>query len=105
MNFPAHRRQINKKLITKANFTEGLKLIFVFVAYAWFAYFSFMAFLQFQEEKTGLNQVLKPVLELPMPSITFCSQEIFYDVTNETTADNMLQDLEDYVFSKKDISM
>ena len=103
MNFPAHRRQNDKKLITKANFTEGLKLIFVFVAYAWFAYFSFMAFLQFQEEKTGLNQVLTPVPELPMPSITICSQEIFHDVTNETTADIMLQNLYDYIFTKKDL--
>ena len=103
MNFSAHGRQNDKRIVTKVNFTEGLKLIFVIVAHVWFAYFSFLAFLQFQEEKTGLNQVLTPVTELPLPWITICSQEIFHDVTNETTADIMLQNLHDYIFTKKDL--
>ena len=38
-----------------------------------------------------MNQILKPVRGLSMPSITICSQEVFHDITNETTANMMLE--------------
>ena len=103
MNFHDTGCQNNKKTITKVNFIGGIKLLFVIAAYAWFAYFSFFAFLHFQEEKTGLNQILIPVRGLSMPSITICSQEVFHDITNETKANMMLQNLENYVFTKEDL--
>ena len=93
----------NKKQITNVCLIQIIKYIFIFGAYVWFAFFSLFAFLDFQEEKTGLNQFLKPVKELPLPSITVCSQEIFQNIAHETTADIMLSNLEDYVFKKRDL--
>ena len=103
MNLLQHGSESSVKKITKASLTQTIKFICIFAAYIWFAIFSFIAFLDFKEQKTGLNQFLEPVKELAMPSITVCSQEIFHDITNETTADMMLQNLGDYVFKKKDL--
>ena len=89
--------------ITKVGLIHTVKLIFISVAYVCFTIHSFVAILDFKEEKTGLNQFLHPVKELPMPSITVCSQEIFRNITSETTADIMLQNLGDYVFKKTDL--
>ena len=103
MNLVTHGSESSVKKITKVSLTQTIKLICIFAAYIWFAIFSFIAFLDFKEQKTGLNQFLEPVKELAMPSITVCSQEIFHDITNETTADMMLQNLENHVFKKKDL--
>ena len=91
------------KKITKVGFIQLTKLIFISVAYVCFTIHSFVAILDFKEEKTGLNQFLHPVKELPMPSITVCSQEIFRNITSETTVDVMLQNLEDYVYKRSDL--
>ena len=103
MNLLRPKSLKDKKQITNVCLIQITKCIFKLGAYVWFAFFSLCAFLDFQEEKTGLNQFLKPVKALPLPSITVCSQEIFQNITHETTADNMLSNLEDYLFKKTDL--
>ena len=80
MNLLRPKSLKDKKQITNVFFIQITKYIFIFGAYVWFAFFSLFAFLDFQEEKTGLNQFLKPVKALPLPSITLCSQEIFQNI-------------------------
>ena len=79
-----------KKMI-KISVRETITLILISFAYGMFAFFSLNAFFQYRQELTGLNQWLEPVVELPMPTITVCSQEVFKNVNKDTTTEMVLQ--------------
>ena len=87
----------------KINLRESTQMILVFVAYGWFAYFCLIAYIDYQKEITGLNQFLTPVNELPLPVITVCSKEILKNVSEDTTADLILQRMPDHFFTKEDL--
>ena len=87
----------------KINLRESTQMILVFVAYGWFAYFCLIAYIDYQKEITGLNQFLTPVNELPLPVITVCSKEILKNVSEDTTADMILQRMPDHFFTKEDL--
>ena len=87
----------------KISVRETITLILISFAYGMFAFFSLNAFFQYRQELTGLNQWLEPVDELPMPTITVCSQEVFKNVNNDTTTEMVLQNLNEYVFSWEDL--
>ena len=91
-----------KKMI-KISVRETITLILISFAYGMFAFFSLNAFIQYRQELTGLNQRLEPVDELPMPTITVCSQEVFKNVNKDTTTEMVLKNLSDYVFAWEDL--
>ena len=91
------------KKITNINLKDTIIFILIGIAYGLFAYFSIHAFTEYQQELTGLNQWLEPVNELPLPTITVCSQEVFKNVTTETTTEMVLENLKDYIFSWEDV--
>ena len=91
-----------KKMI-KISMRETITLILISFAYGMFAFFSLNAFFQYRQELTGLNQRLEPVGELPMPTITVCSQEVFKNVNKDTTTEMVLKNLSDYVFAWEDL--
>ena len=93
----------NMKKRMKINLRESTQMILVFVAYGWFAYFCIVAYIDYQKEITGLNQFLTPVNELPLPVITVCSKDIFKNVSDETTAEMILPNMKDHVFTKEDL--
>ena len=95
--------QGNMKKVTKFNLRKSTQMVLVFVAYGWFGYFCLLAYIDYQKEMTGLNQFLTPVRELPLPTITVCSKDIFKNVSDETTAEMILPNMKDHVFTKKDM--
>ena len=95
--------QGNMKKVTKFSLRKSTQMVLVFVAYGWFGYFCLLAYIDYQKEMTGLNQFLTPVRELPLPSITVCSKDIFKNVSDETTAEMILPNIKDHVFTKKDM--
>ena len=95
--------QGNMKNVTKFSLRKSTQMVLVFVAYGWFGYFCLLAYVDYQKEMTGLNQFLTPVRELPLPAITVCSKDIFKNVSDETTAEMILPNIEDYVFTKEDL--
>ena len=78
-------------------------ILLIGVAYGLFAYMSISAFSEYKEELTGFNQMLVPVKELPMPTITVCSQDVFKNVNNETDTEMVLQNLNDHVYKWEDL--
>ena len=104
MDLPTYGSQSNlKKMMTKINLKDTIIFLLIGIAYGMFAYFSLHAFFEYRQELTGLNQWLEPVRELPMPTITVCSQDIFKNVTIETTTEMVLGSLDDYVFAWEDM--
>ena len=103
MDLPTYGSQSNLKKMTKINLKDTIIFLLIGIAYGMFAYFSLHAFVEYRQELTGLNQWLEPVRELPMPTITVCSQDIFKNVTNETTTEMVLENLDDYVFAWEDL--
>ena len=93
----------NMKKRMKINVRESTQMILVFVAYGWFAYFCLIAYIDYQKEITGLNQFLTPVNELPLPAITVCSKEIFKNVSEDTTADMILESMPNHFFTREDL--
>ena len=91
-----------KKMIN-CSVRETIIFILISFAYGIFAYFSLNAFLEYRKELTGINQWLEPVRELPLPTITVCSQEVFKNVSNNTTKEMVLENLSDYVFAWEDL--
>ena len=75
----------------------------IFCAYGLFIFFSWSSILEFQEGKTGFNQVLMPVQELPLPAITVCSKSVFKNVDNETFKEEILKNLSNHVFSWEEV--
>ena len=82
---------------------ETIVFLLISFAYGIFAYFSLNAFFEYRKELTGINQWLEPVRELPLPTITVCSQEVFKNVGNDTTKEMVLENLSDYVFAWEDL--
>lgn len=73
------------------------------LAYLMFGYFSLHVFREYQKERTGINQWLEPVQELALPTITVCSQEVFKNISKDTTTEMVLQNLSEYVFAWEDL--
>ena len=82
---------------------DTIIMLLIGIAYGMFAYFSLHAFFEYRQELTGLNQWLEPVRELPLPTITVCSQNIFKNVSNKANTDTMLQNLNDHVYTWGDL--
>ena len=64
-----------------------------------FAYNLIQLIHEYNNEKTGFNQLEHPMNELEFPAATVCATELFKNVDNETKADNLLQNLKNYTFS------
>ena len=103
MDLPTYGSQSNLKKMTKINLKDTIIFLLIGMAYGMFAYFSLHAFFEYRQELTGLNQWLEPVRELPLPTITVCSQEVFKNVGNDTTKEMVLENLSDYVFAWEDL--
>ena len=103
MDLPTYGSQSNLKKMTKINLKDTIIFLLIGIAYGMFAYFSLHAFFEYRQELTGLNHWLEPVRELPLPTITVCSQEIFKNVSSNTTREMVLENLSDYVFAWEDL--
>ena len=103
MDLPTYGSQSNLKKMTKINLKDTIIFLLIGIAYGMFAYFSLHAFSEYRQELTGLNQWLEPVKELSLPTITVCSQEVFKNVSNDTTKEMVLENLSDYVFAWEDL--
>ena len=82
---------------------DTIIMLLIGVAYGLFATMSINVFFEYKEELTGFNQVLASVKELPMPTITVCSQNVFKNVNNETDTEMVLQNLNDHVYKWEDL--
>ena len=82
---------------------DTIIILLIGVAYGLFAYMSISAFSEYKEELTGFNQMLVPVKELPMPTITVCSQDVFKNVNNEMDTEMVLQNLNNHVYKWEDL--
>jgi hypothetical protein len=91
-----------KKMI-ETSMRKTIITLLISIAYGMFAYFSLNAFFEYNKELTGYNQLVSWSKELPMPTITVCPQDIFKNVSNETTAEMILQNLNDYVYKWGDL--
>ena len=107
MNLATLESQKSMKPFTKlsigSRIAENAIMLLIIAMYGFFAYFSIHVFSAYQNELTGLNQLLSPVKELPLPTITLCPQDIFKNITKETTTEMVLQNLDEYVFSWEDL--
>ena len=77
--------------------------IMISLAYLMFGYFSLHAFREYHKELTGINQWIEQVQELSLPTITVCSQEVFKNISKNTTTEMVLKNLSDYVFAWEDL--
>ena len=91
------------KNVNKFSLRKSTQMVLVFVAYGWFGYFCLLAYVDYKKEITGLNQFLTPVRELPLPAVTLCSKDIFKNVSDDTTAEMILPNIKDHVFTKEDM--
>ena len=82
---------------------DTIIMLLIGIAYGLFAYMSISAFFEYKEELTGFTQALASVKELPMPTITVCSQNVFKNVNNETDTEMVLQNLNDHVYKWEDL--
>ena len=73
------------KMYRKLGFAELIQLVIIVVVYGSFCYFSFDLIQDYQEQKTGINQFSNEVDELPLPSITICSQNVFKNIDKDLT--------------------
>ena len=91
-----------KKMIN-ISIRETIIFLLISVAYGMFAFFSLKVVFEYKQELTGINQGLEHVEEMSLPTITVCSQDIFKNITKETTTEMVLQNLNEYVFSWEDL--
>ena len=82
---------------------DTIIMLLIGIAYGLFAYMSISAFFEYKEELTGFTQALASVKELPMPTVTVCSQNVFKNVNNETDTEMVLQNLKDHVYKWEDL--
>ena len=91
------------KILENLSLRKLVTMGFLLCAYWGFIYFSWDAINEFRQEKTGLNQMLLNVNELPLPTITVCSTEMFKNANiNETKKDELLSNLSNHVFAWND---
>lgn len=82
---------------------DTIIMLLIGVAYGLFALMSINAFFEYKEELTGFNQALVSAIEMPMPTITVCSQNVFKNVNNETDTEMVLQNLNDHIYKWEDL--
>ena len=73
------------KMYRKLGLVELIQFVIISNVYGSFCYFSFNLIQDFQEQKTGINQFSNEVDELPLPSITICSQNVFKNIDKDLT--------------------
>ena len=91
------------KIKVKSTSCEFIQMFLIFIVYGWFFYFSWISYSEFQNEMTGISQFLTPAKDLPLPTITVCSEEIFKNVSEETSREMLLQNLNNHVFALDDL--
>ena len=80
-----------------------LTFVSVFCAYGFFIVLSWNSILEFQEGKTGINQNLIHVQELPLPAITVCPKSVFKNIDNGTNREDILQNLSNHTFTWEEV--
>ena len=73
------------KMYRKLGLVELIQFVIIVFVYGLFCYFSFDLIQDYQEQKTGINQFSNEVDELPLPSITICSQNVFKNIDKDLT--------------------
>ena len=73
------------KMYRKLGLVELIQFVIIVSVYGSFCYFSFDLIQDYQQQKTGMNQFSNQVDELPLPSITICSQNVFKNIDTDVT--------------------
>ena len=73
------------KMYRKLGLVELIQFVIIVFVYGLFCYFSFDLIQAYREQKTGINQFSNEVDELPLPSITICSQNVFKNIDKDLT--------------------
>ena len=73
------------KMYRKLGLVELIQFVIIVFVYGSFCYFSFDLIQDYQMQKTGMNQFCQQVDELPLPTITICSQDVFKDIDKDLT--------------------
>ena len=84
-------------------FAKCFYYVAVAISFALFCYNAIELFIEYQEEKTGFNQLEHPMDEMEFPAATVCVTELFKNVGNESTADDILQNLQNHTFPLDEI--
>ena len=90
--------KLNRNFIVR----KLIQSIVIFLPYVLFSYYILKSFSDFQERKTGLHEILRPVTQLPAPTVTVCSKDIFKNINIETTREEILQNLSLHAFTWED---
>ena len=85
------------KLSKEFGLLEIIHLAILVFTYGLFFLFSLDTFKEYQEEKTGINQYSTSVKELPLPTITICSQNVFKNIEEDSIP---LQNISAHVYSR-----
>ena len=80
-----------------------LTFVSVFCAYGFFVVLSWNSIVEFLEGKTGINQNLIHVPELPLPAITVCPKSVFKNIDNETNKEDILQNLSNHTYTWEEV--
>ena len=89
------------KIYRKLGLVELIQFVIIVFVYGSFCYFSFDLIQDYQEQKTGINQFSNEVDELPLPSITICSQNVFKNIDKDLTQGFMKLILKNVLIYKK----
>ena len=73
------------KMYRKLGLVELIQFVIIVFVYGSFCYFSFDLIQDYQMQKTGMNQFCQQVDELPLPTITICSQDVFKNIDKDLT--------------------
>ena len=93
----------NAEMLLYVYMRRVLTFVSVFSAYGFFVVLSWNSVLEFQEGKTGINQILIHVPELPLPAITVCPKSVFKNVDNETNKEDILQNLSNHTYKWEEV--
>ena len=73
------------KMYRKLGLVELIQFVIIVFVYGSFCYFSIDLIQDYQMQKTGMNQFSQQVDELPLPTITICSQDVFKNIDKDLT--------------------
>ena len=73
------------EMYRKVGLVELIQFVIIVFVYGLFCYLSFDLIQDYQEQKTGIHQFSNEVDELPLPSITICSQNVFKNIDKDLT--------------------
>ena len=73
------------KMYRKLGLVELIQFVIIVFVYGSFCYFSLDLIQDYQMQKTGMNQFSQQVDELPLPTITICSQDVFKNIDKDLT--------------------